>query len=123
MLCYHFHISKCWEVDCYFNVLNAQVVLEYDWYAKESNLLYSFSECLFPLQQKSLVNHLWRAFQHTSSNLRSAYSTVTVSWSITQLVIIIWTSISHCLSKEINCLLCKCPLRRLTEAHLADSSR
>lgn len=28
---------------------------------------------------KSLVNHLWRAFQHTSSNLRSAYSTVTGS--------------------------------------------
>lgn len=28
---------------------------------------------------KSLVNHLWRAFQHTSSNLRSSYSTVTGS--------------------------------------------
>ncbi|KAL8611335.1 hypothetical protein ACOMHN_014390 [Nucella lapillus] len=28
---------------------------------------------------KSLVNHLWRAFQHTSSNMKSAYSTVTKS--------------------------------------------
>ncbi|KAK7107933.1 uncharacterized protein [Littorina saxatilis] len=28
---------------------------------------------------KSLVNHLWRAFQHTSSNLKSAYATVTKS--------------------------------------------
>jgi len=33
----------------------------------------------FLLKQKSLVNHLWRAFQHTSSNLKSTYSTVTVS--------------------------------------------
>ncbi|XP_076466308.1 uncharacterized protein LOC143297741 isoform X2 [Babylonia areolata] len=28
---------------------------------------------------KSLVNHLWTAFQHTSSNMKSAYSTVTKS--------------------------------------------
>lgn len=33
----------------------------------------------FLLQKSSLINTLWRAFQHTSSSMKSAYNTAQVS--------------------------------------------
>ena len=59
----------------YMNVQSDRVHSERSWGLRPTNKW----TLLFLLEQKSLVNHLWRAFQHTSSNLKSSYSTVTVS--------------------------------------------
>lgn len=41
------------------------------------NMTLSLNE--FLLQKSSLINTLWRAFQHTSSSMKSAYNTAQVS--------------------------------------------